>query len=66
MRLVKEVQVKDSGHTLMLAQYSISPPDSWKWTEGPTVRRLRYEIRMGLYEWVGDKSDMPEWWEDSQ
>lgn len=66
MKLVKEIQVRDNGYTMMLAQYSISPADCWKWQEGPTVRRLRYEIKLGLHEWAGTDEDKPEWWEVKQ
>lgn len=61
--MVKEVQVLESGTTRLLAQFQTDPIESWDWKKGPTVRRLKYEIKLQIYEWVGSSEDKPIWWE---
>ena len=63
MKLIKEIKVQENGLTMLLSQYHTSPYDSYEWKKGPTIRRLRYETKLGLHEWVGLEEDRPDWWQ---
>jgi hypothetical protein len=61
--MIKGVKLLEKGTTSLLGQYETEPFNSWAWKKGPSVRRLKYEIKIGLHEWVGSLDDRPQWWD---
>lgn len=61
--MIREVQVLDRGTTMLLAQFDSDRIDSWSWKKGPSIRRLQYQIKLGLHDWTGRSEDKPKWWE---
>jgi hypothetical protein len=60
--IIKEVQVLGKGTTKLFAQFETDKIDSWEWKKGPSIRRLKYEVKLGIHEWVGSSEDRPKWW----